>query len=116
MHHSVLECRKRTCPLRAELRDQRSLRGRRGRDQIRNLEKSICPLFLLSPPLHLSSPSARDPTSEALYIDSFDSHNQKSNDMSEPNPKAFPLANAQLTNQILDLVQQASHYKQLKKG
>ncbi|KAG7535883.1 hypothetical protein FFLO_03629 [Filobasidium floriforme] len=33
-----------------------------------------------------------------------------------PNPKAFPLANAQLTNQILDLVQQASHYQQLKKG
>ncbi|KAK4689644.1 U4/U6 small nuclear ribonucleoprotein SNU13, partial [Tremellales sp. Uapishka_1] len=36
--------------------------------------------------------------------------------MSAPNPKAFPLANAQLTNQILDLIQQASHYKQLKKG
>ena len=32
------------------------------------------------------------------------------------NPKAFPLADAALTNQILDLVQQASHYKQLKKG
>ncbi|ORY62796.1 ribonucleo protein-associated protein, partial [Neocallimastix californiae] len=32
------------------------------------------------------------------------------------NPKAFPLADAALTNSILDLVQQASHYKQLKKG
>jgi U4/U6 small nuclear ribonucleoprotein SNU13 len=32
------------------------------------------------------------------------------------NPKAFPLADASLTNTILDLVQQASHYKQLKKG
>ncbi|KAI9143396.1 ribonucleoprotein-associated protein [Paraphysoderma sedebokerense] len=32
------------------------------------------------------------------------------------NPKAFPLADATLTNTILDLVQQASHYKQLKKG
>jgi U4/U6 small nuclear ribonucleoprotein SNU13 len=32
------------------------------------------------------------------------------------NPKAFPLADAALTNQILDLIQQASHYKQLKKG
>ncbi|RHZ75360.1 hypothetical protein Glove_216g62 [Diversispora epigaea] len=32
------------------------------------------------------------------------------------NPKAFPLADADLTNQILDLVQQALHYKQLKKG
>ncbi|KAH8548415.1 ribonucleoprotein-associated protein [Umbelopsis sp. PMI_123] len=37
--------------------------------------------------------------------------------MSAPvNPKAFPLADASLTNTILDLVQQASHYKQLKKG
>ncbi|KAL1413551.1 ribonucleoprotein-associated protein [Vanrija pseudolonga] len=36
--------------------------------------------------------------------------------MSDVNAKAFPLANAQLTNQILDVVQQASHYKQLKKG
>jgi len=36
--------------------------------------------------------------------------------MSEPNPKAFPLADNELTNQILELVQQASHYKQLKKG
>ncbi|BGP30171.1 RNA binding protein snu13 [Rhodotorula toruloides] len=36
--------------------------------------------------------------------------------MAETNPKAFPLADAALTNQILDLVQQASHYKQLKKG
>ncbi|KAH7339107.1 NHP2-like protein 1-like protein [Rhizoctonia solani] len=33
-----------------------------------------------------------------------------------PNPKAFPLADANLTNQILDLVQQAGQYKQLKKG
>ena len=32
------------------------------------------------------------------------------------NSKAIPLADAALTNQILDLVQQASHYKQLKKG
>ncbi|GAB5588859.1 RNA binding protein snu13 [Umbelopsis nana] len=37
--------------------------------------------------------------------------------MSAPvNPKAFPLADASLTNTILDLIQQASHYKQLKKG
>lgn len=34
----------------------------------------------------------------------------------EVNSKAFPLADAALTNQILDLVQQTSHYKQLKKG
>ncbi|BFZ56987.1 RNA binding protein snu13 [Savitreella phatthalungensis] len=33
-----------------------------------------------------------------------------------PNPKAFPLADQALSNQILDLVQQASHVKQLRKG
>jgi hypothetical protein len=32
------------------------------------------------------------------------------------NPKAFPLADTSLSNKILDLIQQASHYKQLKKG
>jgi len=31
-------------------------------------------------------------------------------------PKAYPLADAQLTNVIMDIVQQASNYKQLKKG
>ncbi|ORY87696.1 50S ribosomal protein L30e-like protein [Protomyces lactucae-debilis] len=36
--------------------------------------------------------------------------------MATPNPKAFPLADAALSQQILDLVQQASHYKQLRKG
>jgi len=32
------------------------------------------------------------------------------------NPKAYPLADAELTTKILDLVQQATNYKQLKKG
>ncbi|KAL5720164.1 RNA binding protein snu13 [Ranunculus cassubicifolius] len=32
------------------------------------------------------------------------------------NVRAYPLADAHLTITILDLVQQASHYKQLKKG
>ena len=36
--------------------------------------------------------------------------------MGEVNPKAYPLADAQLTITILDIVQQASNYKQLKKG
>ncbi|KAI8810322.1 13 kDa ribonucleoprotein-associated protein [Cladochytrium replicatum] len=36
--------------------------------------------------------------------------------MSAPNPKAFPLAPPELAEKILDLVQQASHYKQLRKG
>jgi hypothetical protein len=32
------------------------------------------------------------------------------------NPKAFPLADAQLSMKLYDLVQQAENYKQLKKG
>lgn len=32
------------------------------------------------------------------------------------NPKAFPLADTNLSTKILDIVQQASHYRQLKKG
>ena len=32
------------------------------------------------------------------------------------NPKAYPLADSQLSMTILDLVQQAANYKQLKKG
>ncbi|CEP03461.1 Ribosomal protein eL8/eL30/eS12/Gadd45 domain-containing protein [Plasmodiophora brassicae] len=35
---------------------------------------------------------------------------------STPNPKAFPLADANLTTSILEVVQQACCYKQLKKG
>ncbi|XP_044759476.1 NHP2-like protein 1 [Coccinella septempunctata] len=34
----------------------------------------------------------------------------------EVNPKAYPLAEAQLTMKILNLVQQAMNYKQLRKG
>ncbi|XP_013786908.1 NHP2-like protein 1 [Limulus polyphemus] len=34
----------------------------------------------------------------------------------EVNPKAYPLADATLTTKILNIVQQASNYKQLKKG
>ncbi|AWU77357.1 ribonucleoprotein-associated protein [Pichia kudriavzevii] len=36
--------------------------------------------------------------------------------MSAPNPKAFPLADSALSQQILDLVQQAQNLRQLKKG
>ena len=34
----------------------------------------------------------------------------------EVNPKAYPLADAHLTKTILDLMQQATNYKQLRKG
>ena len=36
--------------------------------------------------------------------------------MSAPDARAFPLADADLTQQILDSVQQATHLRQLKKG
>lgn len=36
--------------------------------------------------------------------------------MAEVNPKAYPLAESDLTVAILDLAQQATNYKQLKKG
>ena len=36
--------------------------------------------------------------------------------MADINPKAYPLADAELTVTLMDLVQQASNYKQLKKG
>ena len=32
------------------------------------------------------------------------------------NPKAYPLADSQLTVTIVDLLQQATNYKQIKKG
>ena len=34
----------------------------------------------------------------------------------EVNPKAYPLAEAELSQKILEVVQQATNYKQLKKG
>lgn len=34
----------------------------------------------------------------------------------EVNPKAYPLADAQLTTSILNLIQQAVNYQQLRKG
>ncbi|CEM38605.1 unnamed protein product [Vitrella brassicaformis CCMP3155] len=37
-------------------------------------------------------------------------------DDEEVNPKAYPLANPDVTKKILDVVQQAVNYKQLKKG
>uniref|UniRef100_A0A3P8YQC0 NHP2-like protein 1 n=1 Tax=Esox lucius TaxID=8010 RepID=A0A3P8YQC0_ESOLU len=42
-------------------------------------------------------------------------HSRESTE-AEVNPKAYPLADATLSKTILDLVQQASNYKQLRKG
>merc|ERR1712189_165649 len=52
-----------------------------------------------------------------LFLQKSNTHNQSKNmAQEEVNPKAYPLADPQLTVTILDLVQQASSYKQLKKG
>lgn len=40
----------------------------------------------------------------------------KTTKMSAPNPKAFPLADSALTQQILDVAQQSQNLRQLKKG
>jgi hypothetical protein len=40
----------------------------------------------------------------------------KQNNLTTMSEKAFPLADADLTIALLDLVQQASNYKQIKKG
>jgi U4/U6 small nuclear ribonucleoprotein SNU13 len=37
-------------------------------------------------------------------------------DEAKTNPKAYPLSDASMTVTILDLIQQAANYKQLKKG
>eukprot|EP00920_Eleutheroschizon_duboscqi_P035831 GHVT01086730.1.p1 GENE.GHVT01086730.1~~GHVT01086730.1.p1 ORF type:complete len:132 (+),score=16.98 GHVT01086730.1:146-541(+) len=37
-------------------------------------------------------------------------------EVAEVNPKAYPLAGAEMSNKILDIVQQACNYKQLRKG
>ena len=54
------------------------------------------------------------PASSSPPLDSREPHPPQADDA--PNPKAFPLADAQLTVTILDVVQQAANYKQLKKG
>lgn len=41
---------------------------------------------------------------------------QASNDEAAVNPKAYPLADPQLSKTIVDLLQQATNYKQMKKG
>ena len=70
---------------------------------------------LQAPPWHLSellsSGGLAAPVAAAAGITDPISYVQ-----SEVNPKAFPLAPADLSVTILELVQQASNYKQLKKG
>ncbi len=41
---------------------------------------------------------------------------QASSEPKAVNPKAYPLADPQLTVTILELLQQATHYKQIRKG
>merc|ERR1711976_1090100 len=48
--------------------------------------------------------------------DNYQNNSIKMEGEAEVNPKAYPLADAQLTVKILGLVQQAVNYKQLRKG
>merc|ERR1712002_1334977 len=59
----------------------------------RNIEKKVVSIFVY-----------------AFFI------NQNITMTEEVNPKAYPLADPDLTQKILELVKQASNYKQLKKG
>ncbi|WJX72330.1 RNA binding protein snu13 [Trifolium repens] len=52
----------------------------------------------------------------ADLVDSYENNNAPKMTGETVNPKAYPLADAQLTITIMDLVQQAANYKQLKKG
>ncbi|XP_058206849.1 uncharacterized protein LOC131320233 isoform X3 [Rhododendron vialii] len=75
----------------------------------------ILHVHILSPPLHKprnsSALTGQNPSlSLSLKI------KQQTMTGEAVNPKAYPLADAQLTITILDLVQQAANYKQLKKG
>jgi hypothetical protein len=73
---------------------------------------SACSLPRFPPPPFLQLLPPR-----SLYPSQGSDRPVNSTKMSEAvNPKAYPLADAQLTNTILDIVQQAANYKQLKKG
>ena len=67
---------------------------------IRNTKQYTTSLSTECPLLAARSVQAREP----------------SDSMGEVNPKAYPLADSQLSVTILDVAQQAMNYKQLKKG
>ena len=72
-------------------------------------------IFLLYPSCSFHLASRPLGIQECFFFFLPFSHFQAAED-SKPNPKAFPLADANLSISILDVVQQASNYKQLRKG
>lgn len=85
-------------------------KSRRGREQQSlavNHGKSTVSLFQFLPVVY----SIFALTSEVLLICIYIMQTGEA-----VNPKAYPLADAQMSITILDLVQQAANYKQLKKG
>ncbi|XP_077238164.1 uncharacterized protein LOC143879593 [Tasmannia lanceolata] len=56
------------------------------------------------------------PVSILVFAKNSFSKSSKKMSTESVNPKAYPLADAQLSITILDLIQQAANYKQLKKG
>ncbi|GJN08510.1 hypothetical protein PR202_ga26439 [Eleusine coracana subsp. coracana] len=71
------------------------------------------PLLSLLPPPDFSVVSVESSSSRANHLCFFLGALQSQEAV---NPKAYPLADAQLTVTILELIQQAANYKQLKKG
>ena len=65
---------------------------------------------------HSSAPRDPLPPRRATRFRRAARRDNNPNSMAEVNPKAYPLADAQLQVTILDLTQQACNYKQLKKG
>jgi len=57
----------------------------------------------------------KEPSGEP-YLQNLSPHLSTTTKMSQNDSAAWPVADAALTQNILDLVQQASHYRQLKKG
>ncbi|OAY70016.1 NHP2-like protein 1, partial [Ananas comosus] len=73
-----------------------------------NPPKSLPPSLLPLPYINLTDASPPDRRKIP--------QNRPKMSQEQVNPKAYPLADAQLTITILDLIQQAANYKQLKKG
>ncbi|CAL8283690.1 unnamed protein product [Merluccius merluccius] len=67
--------------------------------------------------LEMPYPESPAPSSSSFFFAALMVEvNQRIPTEAEVNPKAYPLADANMTKTILDLVQQASSYKQLRKG
>jgi hypothetical protein len=65
---------------------------------------------------HHPSTQSKNINNDLSRYNSYSSLNSNQKHLTTMSEKAFPLADADLTIALLDLVQQASNYKQIKKG